>query len=187
MKKSILYRIVRPIVTFITKVFLRAKIIGKENIKGDKVLLAGTHTNNLDCFMLMSSTKKSIHFLAKIELFRGIKSLFFKHMGLIPVDRSKRNPESVRLAKEYIEDKQLVCIFPEGTTEKGKGLLPFKKGAARIANEANARIVPFVIKGKYRLFSKDLSIEFLPPMKLSGDIEKDTENLRNIIEKKLGE
>ena len=51
--------------------------IGKSNIpKTGAVILAGNHTSKLDPLLLMSSTNRCIHFLAKIELFQGIKKIF---------------------------------------------------------------------------------------------------------------
>ena len=83
MKESGLYRFSRPIVKAFTNFFIRPKYEGLENIpeKG-RIVLAGTHTHNLDCFLLMSSTKRSVHFLAKDELWKGPKKIF-SNMGLI--------------------------------------------------------------------------------------------------------
>ena len=68
----LLYKILRPIITFLFKMLYRPKILGNENIpKTGRIILAGNHTNNLDCAMLISSTKRNIHFLAKAELFKG--------------------------------------------------------------------------------------------------------------------
>ena len=84
MKESGLYRFSRPIVKAFTNFFIRPKYEGLENIpeKG-WIVLAGTHTHNLDCFLLMSSTKRSVHFLAKDELWKGPKKIIFSNMGLI--------------------------------------------------------------------------------------------------------
>ena len=58
MKEPILYKVVRPIVTFLFKIIFRPKYIGLENIPKDGAfILAGNHTINLDCIFLMSATK----------------------------------------------------------------------------------------------------------------------------------
>ena len=125
-KESKLYIIVRPIIKILFKFFYNPKVIGDGNIpKEGKVILAGNHTNNFDCLMLMSSTKRCIHFLAKIELFRGFKKIIFSNMGLIPVDRSKKNKEALDIAKSYLDNDKIIGIFPEGTIPKDKKLLPF--------------------------------------------------------------
>ena len=87
-KDVLLYKILRPIITVLFKTLYRPKIVGSENIpKNGRIILAGNHTHNLDSAMLISSTKRNVHFLAKSELFVGLKKLFFSNMGLIPVNR----------------------------------------------------------------------------------------------------
>lgn len=187
MKKNILYILIRPIVTILFKIFYRPKIKGINNIpKSDGVILAGNHTNNLDCALLISSTKRQIHFLAKIELFKGFKKILFSNLGLIPVDRSKKNPEAIKSSIEYLNNNEVIGIFPEGTINRTNDvILPFKKGAIKIAKETNKKIVPFVITGKYKIFKNDLQIEFLKPIKVNGNIENENKRLENIIIDKL--
>ena len=188
----ILYKIVRPIITILFKVLYRPKIEGKNNIKSTgRIILAGNHTNNFDSPLLISCTRRNIHFLAKIELFKGIKKIFFDNMGLIPVDRSKKNHNALENAYNYLKNEKVIGIFPEGTYGKGedKGkILPFKVGAVKMAYETNTEIVPFAITGTYKLFSRDLKIKFGNPIKIkSKDLEKETERLRNIIIKMVSE
>ena len=183
-KDVLLYKIVRPIITFLFKLLYRPTIIGVGNIPKDKkIILAGNHTSNFDSVLLMSSTKRNIHFLAKIELFKGIKKIIFNNLGLIPVDRSKKDKSNVlKEAEKYLEYDLVVGIFPEGTTEKGCGyLLPFKKGAVRLSYDTNTKIIPFKISGDYKLFSKNLKIVFDKPYQAKKDLEKSNKELYNII------
>ena len=106
-------------------------------------------------------------------------------MGLIPVDRSKKSHNSLVRAEEYLKNECLIGIFPEGTTEKGRGLLPFKIGAVKMAKDTNTKIVPFCITGKYRLFSKSLKIEFHKAITIKGDLDKENDKLRNIIKEMI--
>ena len=81
-KKSILYIIAKPIIVFFVKCFLTPKFKGLENIPKDgRFILAGTHTNNLDCLLLICSTKREVHFLAKQELFKGKFGFIFRNNG----------------------------------------------------------------------------------------------------------
>ncbi len=183
---SKLYRFLRPIIKFLTNTFIRPKYIGIENIpKEGRIILAGRHTSILDCFLLISATKRSVHFLAKKELWKGLKKILFANMGLIPVDRSKKSHNSLVRAEEYLKNECLIGIFPEGTTEKGRGLLPFKIGAVKMAKDTNTKIVPFCITGKYRLFSKSLKIEFHKAITIRGDLDKENDKLRNIIKEMI--
>ena len=188
MKDSILYKVLRPIIKIITNIFLTPKYVGLENIpKAGSVILAGTHTNILDCFLLISSTKRSIHFLAKDELWKGPKKIFFSNMGLIPVNRRQKDHNALGKAKEYLNNNSIIGIFPEGTTQKGRGLLPFKIGTVKMSYDTNTKIVPFVIKGKYKLFSRKLTIIYGKPITIkSNELEKENERFRNIIIDMLG-
>ena len=57
MKKNdaMLYRFARPMITGLFKTFFTPKIVGKENIPiSGRIILAGNHTNNFDCLLLIS-------------------------------------------------------------------------------------------------------------------------------------
>ena len=188
-KDVLLYKILRPIIKILFKIFWTPKYYGLENIpKNGRVVLAGNHTSILDCLFLISSTKRNIHFLAKEELWHGFKRVLFSNMGLIPVNRSIHDHDALVHAKKYLENDLVIGIFPEGTTRKGrKTMRPFKLGAVKMANDTNSKIVPFVINGKYKLFSRNLKIEFLNPITISHDLEKENDRLYNLIDKKLEE
>ena len=183
MKESKLYILVRPLVKLYTKIFIRPTFIGLENIpKEGKVILAGNHTSIYDSILLMSSTKRPIHFLAKKELWQFPKSIIMSHMGLIAVDRQNKSPDSLILAKKYLDSDKVVLIFPEGTTEKEKNvMLPFKMGAIKLANDTNTKIVPFAITGTY--YKKGLKIRFGKALNISNNLEEELDNLKDTISK----
>lgn len=188
MKDAFLYRSTRPLVTWWFKTFYHPKYEGLENIPlTGRVVLAGNHTHNFDSVFLLSSTKRNIHFLAKVELFRGKSRFIFKHMGLIPVDRSRKAPEALEAAKDYLKSDLVVGIFPEGKVPKTKEIAPFKFGAVKMAYDTKSKIIPFYIEGDYKLFSKNLKIKFLKPFTVTKDLEKSNEKLRNLILKEKGE
>ncbi|MDY4996391.1 MAG: lysophospholipid acyltransferase family protein, partial [Bacilli bacterium] len=162
--EPILYRITRPIINILFKIFFRPTYIGLENIpdKGS-VVLAGNHTNNLDCILLITSTKRTIHFLAKDELLKGGKKIIFKNMGIIPVNRRIHDSEALKKAEEELKENKVIGIFPEGTFSKVKGqLLPFKIGAVKMTYDTNSTLVPFTITGSYKLLRRGITIKFYP-------------------------
>ena len=102
-KQSRLYKILRPLIVFFTKVFLHPKYEGLENIPSSgRVILAGTHKSIFDPFALVTSTKRQIHFLSKKELFDGPFGFIFKNMGLIKVDRKKHSVDAITPSIEYL-------------------------------------------------------------------------------------
>ena len=181
MKESKLYKLLRPLIKIFTNIVFRPTYIGLENIpKNKRIVIAGNHTNNLDCILLMSSTRRCIHFLAKIELFKGFKKIIFSNMGLIPVNRKIKDSNVIKEAEKYLNEDLVIGIFPEGTTNTKKELLSFKIGAVKMAYDTDSEIIPFAIIGKYKVFRRGLTIIFDKPYKIkSNDLDLENEKLRN--------
>ncbi len=182
------YFIIRKLICPIFKLIFRPIIINNDIILPEgKIILAGNHTSILDPILLMSTTKRHIHFLAKSELFKGPKKIIFDNLGLIPVNRKIKDKNVLKEAKEYLENNRVVGIFPEGTTEKEQypHLLPFKVGAVKLAKDTKTKIIPFKIIGKYNIF-KRVRIVFGEPFITENNIEKDNERLYNIINNMKG-
>lgn len=177
LKEPILYIIVRPIITFLFIILFHPRIIGKKNIpKTGSIVLGGNHTNYLDCLLLISSTKRKIRFLAKDSLYKGPFGFIFKSMGIIPVNRKIHDSEALNQAREALYLGGTIGIFPEGTINRGGDLiLPFKIGCVKMAYDTKAQIVPFIIKGKYNIIGKSVSIKFLEPY-IPSDMNLDCEN-----------
>ena len=185
--EPILYRITRPIINILFKIFFRPTYIGLENIpdKGS-VVLAGNHTNNLDCILLITSTKRTIHFLAKDELLKGGKKIIFKNMGIIPVNRRIHDSEALKKAEEELKENKVIGIFHEGTFSKVKGqLLPFKIGAVKMTYDTNSTLVPFTITGSYKLLRRGITITFYPKYIVQEPLGEANEKLRDFLQKEL--
>lgn len=184
-----LYNKMRPIITFLFKLMFHPKIEGTENIpKEGSVILAGTHTHFLDSLLLISSTKRNIHFLAKQELLRGPFKTFFKNMGIIPVDRKEHKDNAMESAIKELNQNGVIGIFPEGTInrEKKEPTLKFKTGVIRMKNETNAKLIPFLILGKYRVFGNSVTLIFLEEYKTKNlGVKEETENFRDYINNQL--
>lgn len=187
MKDVILYRITRPLIKVFMKIFFRPTYIGTELIPTDvNFILAGNHTSYLDPLLLMSSTNKTIHFLAKDSLAKGIKGLLFRSMGIIPVNRKIHDKNALKTAEEELLNEKVIGIFPEGTINRTEEVtIPFKIGAVKMAQDTDTLLVPFTIMGKYKLFRKSVVIEFYSPYKVKEDLTIENEKLRGFIGSEL--
>ncbi len=188
-KDTVFYKVVKPLVVFLVYLLYRPKVIGRENIpKTGRVLLAGNHTKWLDPVVLVAVQPRVIHFLAKIELFHGFTKWIVKGMGCVPVNRKIHDKNALQGAIDFLNKDLSVAIFPEGTINRTNDvIMPFKIGAVKACKEANAPLVPFVITGKYKLFRRGIQIEFLKPIKIKDDLEKENEKFMNIVKNKLME
>lgn len=149
---NILYRFIRPFFVLYFKLKYNPKIIGRENIpnKGSIILIAN-HTNNLDFISMGITTKRSISFLAKHTLFKGVLKVILKLSGVIPVDRTKKDKSVLENANVVLQNNGIVGIFPEGTFNKTENILaPFKIGAVKLSHDNKVPIIPIAIKGSYK-------------------------------------
>ena len=181
-ENKLLYKFLKLIYSTLLKILYRPTAIGTEYIFEDgPIIFVGNHRHAFDPVVVMAHTKRFVHFMAKESLFKGFHGFLFEQIGLIKVYRSKNNPEAIEAAIELLKQGGVLGIFPEGTRNKTEEeLLRFKHGAVAIAKEANAPIVPFAIKGEYKLFRKKLIIEFGNPVDIRDmEIEEANDYIRN--------
>ena len=177
-----LYKFLKIIYSSLLKILYRPTVKGAENIPNEgAVVFVGNHRHAFDPVVVMTYTNRIVHYMAKESLFKGLLGFLFKSIGLIKVYRSKSNPAAVVEAVEILKNGGTVGIFPEGTRNKtDQELLRFRHGAVAIAKQANAQIIPFAIKGEYKLFRKGLTIEFGKPVDISQmETEDANEYTRN--------
>ena len=189
-KNKIGFTIFKTLLALPFYLIYRPKKINKNLIpKNGPIILCGNHTHAFDSPLVILCSKRMIHFMAKDEYHKGKASWWFKIMGTIPVDRTKKDDKAYNSAIEVLNNNNALALFPEGTRNKtDKVLLPLKFGVVSLAKKTNATIVPFIITGQYKFLSKDLKIKFLEPFKIGKmDLEEANKKLTNILEKNLKE
>ena len=183
----LLYKFGKLILTPIFKFYYNPKIIDKEYIPKDgPIVIVGNHKHLYDQCLTIIATKRGIHYMAKREYFDNKKTAwFFKHTGCISVDRSKKDSEAVEQALNVLKDGGAIGLFPEGTRNKtDQLLLPFKFGAVSMAKKMDAYLVPFAITGDYKFRSKNLTIRYGKPFKVTNmDLESANKKLYNCVKK----
>ena len=187
-EKNVVYNLIKPIYTILLKIIFRPKVIGRENIPTEGALIfAGNHKHAVDPTMVMMSTDRIVHYMAKEELFKGLHGILFRKIGLIKIYRGKSNPGAVIEAENILNAGGTIGIFPEGTRNKGEDeLLKFRYGTVRIAQKTDSPILPFAIKNKYKIFKKSVVIEFGKPINVANmEINEANEYLRDEVLKLL--
>lgn len=137
---------------------LKFTVKGAEHIpaRGGAVL-AVNHTGYMDftyAGLPVRTPKRYIRFMAKKEVFDNtISGPIMRALKHIPVDRSA-GADSYKAAVEYLRRGELVGVYPEATISRSFEIKEFKSGAARMAVEAEVPIIPIVIWGAQRVWTK---------------------------------
>jgi 1-acyl-sn-glycerol-3-phosphate acyltransferase len=151
-----------PVIGFAKLVFkalgIRFDITGSENVPATGgAVMAINHTGYLDftfAGLAALPTGRLVRFMAKKEVFdHKISGPLMRGMRHIAVDRSS-GAESYQAAVKALAAGEIVGVFPEATISQSFDLKDFKSGAARMAMEAGVPILPLVIWGSQRIFTK---------------------------------
>ncbi|WP_303970273.1 1-acyl-sn-glycerol-3-phosphate acyltransferase [Sporosarcina ureae] len=152
-----LYPLGKFLISTVCYPLYRIKVIGKENFpKEGGVLLCTNHIDNLDPPVVGITCPRTVHFMAKEELFdKPILKTLLPQVQAYPVKRGMSDREAFRKTIKLLRDNKVVGLFPEGTRSKtgeiGKGLA----GAGFFALKGGeAKVVPCAIIGPYKAFSQ---------------------------------
>jgi 1-acyl-sn-glycerol-3-phosphate acyltransferase len=152
-KKSV-YETIRLLVLPLVKLLWRFRITGKEHIpKEGPVVIAPNHKSFYDSFFVGLATPREVRFMAKKELFEGKSARLLSMLGAFPVKRGESDPEALETARMVLRDGGVLALFPEGTRYREPDELRApRRGAGRLAIEAQAPVVPCAISGTEKLF-----------------------------------
>jgi len=152
---------------------------GLENIppKGGLCFI-GNHPGDFDVILALAYIPRRFGFIAKKEvLFLPFVNIWVLLLGGLFIDRKNiaQGKRAIEKGAERIKNGASMIIFPEGTRSRGRGLLPFKAGAFKLATLANAPIVPLVIHGSYSVWEETgliqpvpVHLTFLPPIETAS-------------------
>lgn len=121
-------------------------------------VVAINHTSYIDFLpaaLAAMHRKRRMRFMIKAEM-QDVKFVNFliRHSKTIPVDR-RAGADAYGVAVERLRTSELVGVYPEATISRSFELKDFKTGAARMAHEAGAPIIPLIVWGAQRLWTKD--------------------------------
>jgi 1-acyl-sn-glycerol-3-phosphate acyltransferase len=132
---------------------------GLENIpaRGGAVI-AVNHTSYLDWIPAALAAYKRhrrLRFMIKQEMTKvKVVNFLIRHTGTIPVDR-RAGAGAYEVAVQRLRAGELVAVYPEATISRSFELKAFKTGAARMAIDAQVPIIPLIVWGAHRRWTKD--------------------------------
>jgi len=140
-------------------------------------------------------------FVSKASLFQvPLVGWMMSLLRYVRVERGR--PQSMRgmleMCRAWLRRGMPVLLFPEGTYAVGGQMLPFRRGAFRLALEEGVPLVPVVLQGTTELVEGDgpwmsprarVSIRVLPPVRpedFGGDDAALAERVRGLFLQALG-
>ena len=148
---------------------LQISITGMENLPATGgAVVAINHTGYLDFTFsglpfYSLRPRRLVRYMAKREVFdhKAIGPVL-RAMRHIPVDRAS-GAASFDAAVQALKRGEPVGVYPEATISRSFELKEFKSGAARMAIAADVPIIPHIVWGAQRIWTKDHPKEMWRP------------------------
>lgn len=141
------YRGLRVFFRIVFSTLWPLRIKGVENVPRDgAAIIVCNHLSMVDPFVVGYAANRLVSFMAKEELF-GVPVVGFviRKVGAFPVDRSRRDPASLRIALTVLKGGELLGMFPEGTRSTTGDMQELRAGAARLAARTRTPIIPAAV------------------------------------------
>jgi 1-acyl-sn-glycerol-3-phosphate acyltransferase len=163
---------------------LKIQVDGAEHIPPTGgAVLASNHVSYLDfifCGLGAQPAKRLVRFMAKKSVFsHKISGPLMRGMHHIPVDRDAGGA-AFQEAIAALRAGEVVGVFPEATISESFTVKGLKSGAARLAHDAGVPLIPMVVWGPHRLWTKgrpkDLTKRHVPVLIKIGEPVTTTDN-----------
>jgi 1-acyl-sn-glycerol-3-phosphate acyltransferase len=166
---------------------------GEENVpKRGGAVVTINHTSYVDWLpaaLAMHRRGRRLRFMIKAEMQQvKVVNFLIKRTRTIPVDRNA-GAGAYAVAVRRLHEGELVGVYPEATISRSFELKEFKTGAARMAIEADVPIVPVIVWGAQRIWTKDhprslgrhklpITVQVGAPLRAAEDIARTDDALR---------
>lgn len=141
----------------LTMTGVQVTVIGEEHIPDEPVLYIGNHRSFFDILLTYSRCQRLTGYVAKKEMEHiPLLSTWMRFLYCLFLDRTnpKEGLKTIIQAIDYVKTGISICIFPEGTRNKGEELsmLDFKDGALKIAEKSGCAIIPMSMNNTAEIF-----------------------------------
>jgi 1-acyl-sn-glycerol-3-phosphate acyltransferase len=140
---------------------IKFTVTGLENLPATGgAVIAINHTSYFDFTFAgypayLQGYGRKVRFMAKQQVFdHKATGPIMRSLRHIPVDR-EHGAASFEAACGALKAGELVGVYPEATISRSFELKEFKSGAARMALAADVPIIPHIVWGAQRIWTKD--------------------------------
>jgi len=142
-----MYQFTLTVAKMVVRLFGKVEVKNKHLLpKNEGYIVTCTHRGWLEIVILGICVPRSIHYMAKKELFEDkFIGSFLQKINAFSVDRENPSPSSIKIPVKLLKSGEVVGIFPSGTRAAENA--PLKRGAVTISNLSKAPIVPALYVG----------------------------------------
>jgi 1-acyl-sn-glycerol-3-phosphate acyltransferase len=164
--KTASYRAGRLLVKLLFGCVARTRVLRRENAnRAGGFLLAANHISHFDPFLISLAVRRKIDWMTMAEFFRSpMLGFLLRAIDAFPAERDRADLKTIRTAIQRLKSGRVVGLFPEGGIRDGtRSLLegaPLRPGASALAQIAGVPVLPCVILGSDRLYSKTQWLPF---------------------------
>ena len=176
----------RAILTPLARFIYRPRIEGKDNVPmTGPAIFASNHLSFIDSIAIPVVAPRPAHFLAKSTYFEGTglkgwaQRSFFTSIGAIGVKRGAGQAalDALEQQRQLLEEGRAVALYPEGTRSLDGRLYKGRTGAAFLALQTGALVVPVGVIGTDKVMPKGakmpslkerITVKFGEPLDLSS-------------------
>lgn len=138
---------------------MRVTVAGAQNIDaGRSYVVVANHQSQLDILVVYGWLGLDFRWVMKQELRKvPVLGVCCEKLGHIFIDRSDSTAAiaAINRAQKSLPGGTSIFFFPEGTRSRDGNLLPFKKGAFRMAAGLEMPILPVSIAGTHQILPAD--------------------------------
>lgn len=176
-----LQRPVRWVLGPLLRRLLRLEVEGLHHVPDSgPAVLCPNHLAAIDSFLVPAVLNREVIFVGKAEYLDDWKTRhLFPALGMIPIDRrgGEHASDALAAARSVLEHGGLFAIYPEGTRSRDGRLHRGHTGAARLAVETGAPLIPVGLVGTNQVqpvgatlprFFRAVSITFGEPIDVAG-------------------
>ncbi len=142
----------RVLLLTVRNLMYRVRIEGEENIPAEGgAMITPNHVSWADGLLIALAVPRRIRMVAYADYFDipGI-AWFGRVTGVIPITPGKRSiVQSLRTARQALNDGDLVCIFPEGALTRDGNMGEFHPGFMMALKKTDAPVIPVYVTGMW--------------------------------------
>src|SRR5215471_16639314 len=140
--------------------YFRSRALNAERVpKTGPAILASNHASYLDPFLVGSSVRREINYLARDDLFRfPVIGWLLRQWQSVPVNREGGGAKGLKAILDRLLAGGAIILFPEGTRTHDGKLQAARSGIGLTVIKSSAPVVPVRVFGTFEAYNRYMHV-----------------------------